>query len=187
MMNFKKLLFSGLGLILLICATTFAHEKKWPERRLRQAWPEAQSFTSKQISLTTLQISELKADGIQTDSNNRSPSFYIAQKKDSITKKLVNIGAILFIDESGDNGVMEISIALGNDGKIKKINIWESSENSSTSKDEFLKQFIGKSAQDSFVVEKDYKPIPEALKASDAVAKAAYKALKISNKIFEKK
>ncbi len=186
-MTAKKLLYFILTIFLLVYSSAFAHEKKWPERRLRQAWPEAQSFTSKQISLTSGQISELKAEGIQTDSKEKSPIFYIAQLKDPTTQKLTNLGAILFIDETGDNGLMEISGAMGTDAQLKKINIWESSENSLVSKDEFLKQFVGRSAKDTFVVEKDYKPIAGAPKASEAVAKAAQKALKISNKLFEKK
>ncbi len=186
-MTGMKLFYSSIGIFLIFCSTTFAHEKKWPERRLRQVWPEAQVFTSKQLSLTPSQINELKADGIQTSSTDRNATFYFAQAKDSTTSKLVNLGAILFIDESGDNGSMEITIAMGNDGKTKKINIWESSENPLISKEEFLKQFEGKSANDQLVVEKNYKPIPGAPKASEAIAKATLKALKITNKFFEKK
>ena len=182
----NKILISTFVSLLLFCSTIFAHEKKWPERRLRQAWPEAQSFTSKQISLTSAQIFELNADGIKTDSNERSPNFYLAQAKDAKTKKLTNLGAILFIDEPGDNGVMEISVAMGNNGQIKKIDIWESSENPLISKDDFLKQFVGKSASDTILIEKDFKPVQGAPKASEAVAMAARKALKISRKLFEK-
>lgn len=74
-----------------------------------------------------------------------------------------------------------------NNGQIKKVDIWESSENPLISKDDFLKQFVGKSANDTILIEKDYKPILGATKASEAVAKAVHKALKISTKIFEKK
>ncbi len=185
-MKLERLLGKIFFVLLLLSSAAFAHEKKWPERRLRQVWPEAKSFISKQISLTSAQISQLKADGITTDSNERSPTFYLAQTKDSASQKPVTLGAILFIDETGDNGGMEVSVAMSNEGKIKNINLWETSENPLVSKDDFLNQFVGKTAKDAIVAGKDYKVVPQAPKASEAVARAAQKALKISSKIFEK-
>lgn len=186
-MTAKKILFYGMTFLLVICSTAQGHEKKWPERRLRQAWPLAQSFTSKQVSLTPPQISELKTEGIQIGSQDRSPIFYFAQAKDSSSDKPQTLGVILFVDESGANGPMEISVGMGTDGQVKKIDIWEHSENSLVTKEDFLKQFIGKSSSEPFVINKDYKPISEALKASEAVANATKKALKISAIVFKKK
>ena len=186
-MKFGRLLSASVIMLLVLCTSVFAHEKKWPERRLREVWPEAKSFISKQISLTALQISELSSEGVKTTSNERSPTFYLAQEMDSAGSKLITRGAILFIDETGDNGGMEISVAMGNDGKIKKIKLWDASESALVSSDDFLNQFVGKSAKDSIVTGKEYKAVSAAPKASQAVASAAQKALRISNKIFEKR
>ena len=164
-----------------------AHEKVWPEKRLRQIWPDAQNFTSRQITLTTKQISELNAAGVKMDSSDRSPLFYFAQSKFSSTNKSKTIGIIIFIDESGDNGRMEITVAMGSDGQVKKVDLWEQSENALVSKDDFLKQFVGKTKSNSFILGKDYNAVEAAPKASLAVAHAVEKALKITNAEFEKK
>lgn len=171
--------------LLFLVSTAGAHEKTWPEKRLKQVWPEAQSFTSKQVSLTSSQVSDLKNKDVQIAAQDRSPTFYFAEVTQE--KKAKKIGIIFFVDEIGDNGVIEMSIAMGIDGRVKKIDVWEHSENSLIAKEEFLKQFVGKTSADSFVVNKDYQPVKGAEKASESVARAVKKALKITNTIFEKK
>ena len=186
-MQINKINFISLGIILLI-SVVGAHEKKWPEKRLRQVYPEAQSFTSKQVALSSSQISELKSEGVQIGSEDRNPTFYFAQEKENQTDmRPKTLGVILFVAEVGPNGTMEISVAMGVDGRVKKIDIWEHSENSLVAKEDFLKQFIGKKSKDSFVKSKDYKPVTEAEKPSEAIAMAVKKSLKISNLVFEKK
>ena len=186
-MLIKKISFTSLIMAFVVSAA-FAHEKKWPEKRLRQVWPEAQGFTSKQVTLTSGQITELKNEDVKISGEDRSPTFYFAQERTSQSdQKMKTSGVILFLDEVGANGKMEISVAMGTDGKIKKIDLWEHSENALAAKDDYLKQFIGKSAKDSFEKNKDYRPVAEAEKASEAIAVAAKKALKISNILFEKK
>ncbi|MBY0415855.1 MAG: FMN-binding protein [Bdellovibrionales bacterium] len=183
-MIFKKIV--SLFLIIVFSFSVNGHEKKWPEKRLRKAWPMAQSFTSKQVSLTSSQISQLTTDGIKIGPEDRSPTFYFAQEKVASTEKLKSVGIILFIDEYGANGRIEISVAMGSDGKVKKVDLWEHSENSLISKDDFLNQFIGKTSKDAIVEDKDFQPVKEAYKASKAVALAVQKALKITNIIYGK-
>lgn len=165
--------------------TAIGHEKTWPERRLRQAWPEAKSFISKQISLTNTQVSNLKNEGIKIDSNERDLTFYMAQENISGASK--TFGLILFVDATGDNASMEISVAMGGDGRVKKVDIWEHSENALVAQSNFLKQFEGKSVKDLPLAPADFKAVTEAPKASEAVAKAVLKALKISSLVFQKK
>ncbi len=183
-MQTLKIKYISLALLFLVSAA-IGHEKKWPEKRLRQAWPDAQSFTSKQVSLTVSQITDLKSDALQIGAQDRSPTFYFAEVAQE--KKTKKIGIILFQDGIGENGVIEISIAMGLDGGVKKIDVWDHSENKLIAQDDFLKQFVGKNSKDSFAVNKDYQPVAGAEKASDAVAQAVKKALKITNVIFEKK
>jgi len=186
-MTINKIFFLAAALILTFTYSASGHEKKWPGKRLEQSWPSVQNFTSKQISLTPTQISQLNSVGIKIGSEDRSPTFYFAQAKDTSSDRPKTIGIILFIDEYGANGKMEISVAMGADAKIKKVDIWEHTENPSVAKDDFLKQFIGKTSKDSFIESKNYQPIADAMKASEAVARATEKALKITNIVFEKK
>jgi hypothetical protein len=185
-MYVNKSFFVAVTLLLTFISSVSGHEKKWPEKRLRQVWPSAQSFISKQISLTPSQISELKTEGIKIGSEDRIPTFYFAQVKEPPSDKAKSVGIIIFIDEYGDNGLMEISVAMGSDGKTKKIDVWEHSENVLIAKDDFLNQFIGKSSKDSFIATKDYRPVPNAINASEAMARAVLKALKITDIIFRK-
>ena len=172
-------------ILLFLSVTSSGHEKKWPEKRLRQAWPEAQSFTSKQVSLTSSQIAELKTDDIQIGAQDKSPTFYFAEVTQE--KKTKKIGIILFVDATGENGVMEISVAIGLDGGVKKIDVWDHSEKASIANNDFLAQFVGKTSKNPLTVNKDYRPVTGAEKASVAVARAVNKALKIANIVFEKK
>ena len=171
----------------MLSSIALGHEKQWPERRLKQVWPEAQSFTSKQITLTPSQISELKNEGVKVGPENRNPIFYFAQAAGATSVERLNLGVILFTDETGENGRMEISVAVGLDGAIKKIDLWEQSENPLVKKEDFLQQFVGKTVKDSFIANKDYRPVEKALKASEAVAQSARTALKIANLAFQKK
>lgn len=175
--------FSFLLAVLLASSNASSHEKTWPEKRLKKLWSEAQSFTSKQISLTSVQIAELKNDNIQIGSEDRSPVFYFAKASDQNK----TIGVILFIDATGENGKIELSVGMGTDGQVKKIDLWEHSENQLVAKDAFLKQFSGKTSKDSFTADKDYKLVSGSEKASEAVAHAIRKALKITNIVFDKK
>ncbi|MDD4976036.1 MAG: hypothetical protein PHY93_16900 [Bacteriovorax sp.] len=185
-MYVNKSFFLAVTLLLTFIFPVEGHEKKWPEKRLRQVWPTAQSFISKQISLTPSQMTQLKTEGVKIGSEDRIPTFYFAQVKESPSGKAKSIGIILFIDEYGDNGLMEISVAMGSDGKTKKIDLWEHTENSLIAKDDFLKQFLGKTSKDTFIANKDYQLVPNASKASEAMARAVEKALKITDIIFKK-
>lgn len=186
-MIFKNFLIVSFFSIVLFGSAVLGHEKTWPERRLRQTWSEAKSFTSKQLSLTSSQIAELKNDGLQLSSNDRNLTFYLAQKKSATKEVQKTLGAIFFVDEAGDNGSMEISVAMGSDGRIKKVDIWEHSENPLIAQATFLDQFVGKSVKQLPLAPAEYKPVPSAPKASEAVARASLKALKISSLIFQKK
>ncbi len=183
----KFFLIASIISIVFLGSAVLGHEKTWPERRLRQTWSEAKSFSSKQISLTNSQIAELKNDGLQVGSNDRNLTFYLAQEKSATGNSQNTLGVIFFVDETGDNGSMEISVAMGGDGRIKKVDIWEHSENPLIAQAIFLEQFVGKSVKQLPLLPEEYKPVPAAPKASEAVARASLKALKISSLIFQKK
>ena len=186
-LSFSKVLTFMLAFPLTFISNVQAHEKTWPEKRLKQAWSTAQNFTSKQITLSSSQISILTSEGVKIGPEDRSPTFYFAQEKDPTADKSKTLGVIFFVDAYGANGLIEISVAMSANGQVNKVDIWNHSENSLIAKEDFLKQFIGKTAKDSFTSTKDYTPVSGADKASTAIAKAVEKALKITNIVFEKK
>lgn len=171
----------------LVSGVARAHEKQWPEKRLRQVWTTAKSFTSRQMTLNTNRIAQLQAQGVRIGAEDRSPIFYFAQGDKLGSDSPKNLGVIFFVDVFGENGKMEVSIAVDTEGRLKKVALWDQAENPGVSRPEFLDQFIGKTAKDPILQSKDFKPIPDAVKASQAVAGGVEKALRIIALVFERK
>lgn len=173
--------------VFLFLSGAVAHERTWPAKRLQTTWPEVKKFSSKKVNLSPSQIKHLQEDGIKMGVEDRSPGFYLAQEKDKKTGIMETLGVIIFIDEYGANGKMEISVGMSAGGKVKKLHIWEHSEDKRVARKEFLGQFIGKSHTDSFEPgEGGYTPVEGAEKASEAVSRAVEKALAITQVVFGK-
>ncbi len=171
----------------LLLPSALAHERTWPAKRLQKTWPEAKKFSSKQVSLTPNQIKHLEEDGIRIGVEDKSPTFYYAERTDEKTGRKKTLGVIIFIDEYGANGKMEISVGMSAEGKIRRLHIWQHSEDRRVAGKKFLAQFIGKSHAGSFAPgEGGYTPVEGAGKASGAVARAAEKALAITDAVFGK-
>jgi len=163
-----------------------AHERTWPGKRLKNLWPEGDKFTSKQVTLSAAQVEHLEKDGIKLGVEDKTPTFYFAQVKDKASGKLKTTGIILFVDEYGANGRMEISVGITPADEIAKIAIWQHSENKKVVQADFLGKFVGKKYGDSFEAGKGYQPVPGAEEASEAVARGARKALAIADAVFGK-
>ena len=173
----------ALGMMLLLAPCASAHERVWPGKRLASLWPEAARFTSKQVNLNTAQIAHLEEEGFTMGAEDKSPVFYFANGAGTGKSSRI-LGIILFVDEYGDNGRMEISVGLTSAGTVEKLDIWEHSEDKRVATADFLKQFIGKTHAAAFVAGQDYKPVEGARKASSAVALAVKKALSITDVVF---
>ncbi len=163
-----------------------AHERTWPGKRLKNLWPEADKFTSKQATLSVRQVEHLEKDGIKLGVEDKTPTFYFPQVKDKASGKLKTVGIVLFVDEYGANGRMEISVGITPADEVARIDIWQHSENKKVAQADFLGKFVGKKHSDSFEAGKGYQPVPGAEKASEAVARAARKALAIADAVFGK-
>ncbi|MDI6809057.1 MAG: hypothetical protein QME66_08775 [Candidatus Eisenbacteria bacterium] len=163
-----------------------AHERTWPGKRLKNLWPEANKFTSKQVTLSAPQVEHLEKDGIKLGVEDKSPTFYFAQVKDKASGKLTTTGIILFVDEYGANGRMEISVGITPTNEVAKIDIWQHSENKKVAQADFLGKLVGKKHGDSFEVGKGYQPVPGAEEASEAVARGVRKALAVADAVFGK-
>lgn len=189
----KKLILALIIPIILSAGNTlFAHERTWPAKRLKNIYPEATKFTSKQVTLTARQIARIQEHkGIKIGVEDKSPTFYFAHRKIKIKKKEKKktelMGVIIFIDEIGAKGKMEITVGMTPKGKIDRMDLWKHKEDKRITGKKFLKQFKGKGVHFDFHPGHTVKLVKEAEKASLAVMRAAQKALLIMDEVYRKK
>lgn len=166
--------------VLLFSPTAFAHQKGWPGKRLSQTYPEAAKFTSRQAGLSAEQIGRIEqALGERIEAESRAPTFYPA-----FNKAGEKIGFVLFTDQAGENGPIEIGVAVDPQGRVRHVVIFSSREDKKISQPAFLDQFNGKTAKDPLKIGADIIPVPGAEKASQSVANGARKALLIKQEVF---
>lgn len=157
-----------------------AHQKGWPGKRLSEVFPEADRFTSRQVSLSIDQISRIEqAIGERVEPENRVPTFYPA-----LNKAGEKIGFVLFADQVGENGVIEMGVAVDSQGKVRHVVIYTSREDKRISQAAFLNQFQGKGVKDPLKLGADISPVTGAEKASLAVVTGVRKALLIKQEVF---
>ncbi|MFQ5681515.1 MAG: hypothetical protein ACE5GG_05670 [Candidatus Omnitrophota bacterium] len=132
-----------------------AHEVSWPGKRLAKLMPEAESFRQRQVSFSAEQPGSIEKDlGQKVSGEDRSPIFYVAYGKDKKT-----LGVVVFVDVRGGLGVIELSLAMDDKGRISKIDVWENEDSDKIEERKFLGQFIGKSDYDAFRVGDDVRAI----------------------------
>ncbi len=179
----RRLYFGTLIMIvaaLLIGPNTSAHQKGWPGKRLSRTYPEAAKFTSRQGGLSAEQIGRIEqALGERVEAESRAPTFYPA-----FDKAGEKIGFVLFADQSGENGPIEMGVAVDPQGKVRHVVIFSSREDKKISQPVFLDQFNGKTAKDPLKIGADITPVTGAEKASQAVANGVRKALLIKQEVF---
>lgn len=165
---------------LMAGSSAFAHQKGWPGKRLRQVFPEAAKFTSRQATLSSDQITRIEqAIGDRLEPENRIPTFYPA-----FGKAGGKIGFVLFADQVGENAGIEMGVAVDPAGKVLHVVILSSREDKRIGNDEFLDQFHGKAAKDLLKVGADITPVPGAEKISQVVATGVRKVLLIKQEAF---
>jgi len=180
MIKYIKLLTVLLGV--LIAFPLQAHERGWPAKRLSRVFPGAK-FTSKQYSLGQNKLSLIeKYVGEKMGTEDRAPLFYIAMDKK--TKEV--LGRVLFIDQIGVNGNIELSVGIATDRTVYKIDLYKHSEPKGVTADKFLKQFVGKKATHRFKVGKDIKASKEITESAQAIATGVRKVMLIDYYIFGK-
>ncbi|MBI4714376.1 MAG: hypothetical protein HY760_00240 [Nitrospirae bacterium] len=164
------------GVVLLAGAPgSDAHQKGWPGKRLSQTFPDAAKFTSRQMTLSTAQIASVEEKlGERLEAENRTPTFYSA-----LDKAGAKIGFVLFSDQAGELGAIEMGVAVDPEGKVRHVAVFSSREDRRIGKEEFLDQFHGKTAADPLKVGEDITPPAGAEKASQTVANGVRKVLLI--------
>jgi len=175
-----KLFIMILGL--LAAVQLQAHERGWPAKRLNRIFSGAK-FTSKQFSLSQKQLSWIEKHlGEKPGTEDRAPLFYTA--RDKKTKK--KLGRVLFVDQKGVNGTIELSVGISTDRTVTKIDLYKHSEPKGVTKSKFLKQFVGKKATHRFKIGKDIKVSKGVAQSAQAVATGVRKALLIDYLVFGK-
>lgn len=167
-------------MVLLVGPTASAHQKGWPGKRLSRTYPEAAKFTSRQAGLSAEQIGRIEqALGERIEAESRAPTFYPAFNKGG-----EKIGFVLFADQAGENGPIEIGVAVDPQGRVQHVVIFSSREDKKISQTAFLDQFNGKTAKDPLKIGTDMTSVAGAEKASQAVANGVRKALLIKQEVF---
>lgn len=157
-----------------------AHQKGWPGKRLSQTFPDAAKFTSRQVTLSADQLGRIEqAIGERVEAENRTPTFYPA-----FNTAGEKIGFVLFADQAGENGPIEIGVAVDSEGAVRRVAVLSSREDKRIGKDDFLDQFRGKTVKDPLTVGTDVTPVAGREPASRAVAAGVRKVLLITREVF---
>lgn len=165
---------------LMVSSSVSAHQRGWPGKRLAQTFPEAAKFTSRQVTLSMDQIGRIEeAIGERLEPESRVPTFYPA-----FGKAGEKIGFVLFTDQIGENGAIEMGVAIDREGKVRHVAIFASREDKRIGKDEFIDQFHGKTVKDPLKVGADITPAAGAEKGSQAMATGVRKVLLIKQEVF---
>ncbi|HLG21622.1 MAG TPA: FMN-binding protein, partial [Candidatus Manganitrophaceae bacterium] len=130
--------------------------------------------------LSAEQIGRIEqALGERVEAESRAPTFYPA-----FAKAGEKIGFVLFADQAGENGPIEMGVAVDPQGKVRHVTIFSSREDKKIGQPAFLDQFNGKSAKDPLKIGADITPVAGAEKASQAVANGVRKVLLIKQEVF---
>src|SRR3989304_6248143 len=134
MKRFGAVVLAWIFVMVVLGPSASAHQKGWPGKRLSQTYPEAVKFTSRQVTLSSDQIGRIEqAIGERVEPENRVPTFYPA-----FNKAGEKIGFVLFADQIGENGAIEVGVAIDREGKVRHVAIFASREDKRIGKDEFL-------------------------------------------------
>ncbi len=164
--------------LIFLCAlfaphTANAHQRTWPGKRLAEVMPSASKFTERAVTLRADQVAWVEkslGEGIRTE--DKTPSFYVG-----VDDKGRSIGVVVFVDATGDNGKIEIGVAIDPSGAVMKVSMFEHSESGAVSSKEYLGEFTGKKAGDKFKLGEDVKAPSGGGKAGQAIATATRRAL----------
>lgn len=154
-----------------------------PARTMSKLFPEARDYMTITRKMTPEIVSRIeKQIGTSLDESEKVEfSFY--DIKAIQEGKPASAGTVLALAGKGEYGAIEIVIGINLSAEISGIYIQRSREraNKALRSDDFLNQFVGKSAEDPLEFGKDLKTLPEAPVAAEAVRLTVKKML-----IFQK-
>ena len=150
-----------------------AHQRTWPGKRLAEMMPAANKFTERKVTLTGDQVKWVeKTLGESIRTEDKTPSFFVA-----VDGKGRGLGVVVFVDTTGENGKIEVGVAIDLAGMATKVALFEHSESSTVASKDFLGKLAGKKAVDKFKIGDDVKAPSGGGKAGQAIASATRRAL----------
>ncbi len=150
-----------------------AHQRTWPGKRLAEMMPAANKFTERKLTLTAEQIAWIeKTLGESLRTEDKTPSFYVG-----VDGKGRSLGVVVFVDATGENGKIELGVAIDAAGTATKVALFEHSESGAVASKDFLGQLSGKKAADKFKIGDDVKAPNSGGKAAQAIATGTRRSL----------
>lgn len=161
-------IFSAAVLALAALSAT-AHDRTWPGQKLAKALPEAKSFVQRISSLDPAQVAWAeKALGEPLRTEDKAPVFYVGAGKDGRS-----VGVVTFLDASGENGKIELGVALDPAGRIVRVTLFEHGESGGVEDRAFLDQLVGKTAASPLKIGVDLRTNDDIKRSGQAIASAA--------------
>ncbi|MBI2821966.1 MAG: hypothetical protein HYX74_07055 [Acidobacteria bacterium] len=142
----------------LLCVTSsiWAHGGLTPDA-LKKLFPEAENFVSRQKVLSAQAITKVEqSSGSKIHDVDKNLTVYVALGKDPQTKKTRSIGAVLMVDAKGARGMIDLAVAYGLDGTVKRVLVMKNADDKTLESETFLKQFEGKKPSDRWDLQKDF-------------------------------
>lgn len=156
-----------------------------PERTMTRLFPQAADYTTLTVKITADHVAAMeRALGSPLDpSETHEMNFY------RITDRAgAPLGAVMALAGKGEYGAIEVVIGLDPHGRLMGAYIQQSRERvtQAISSPAFLKQFVGKSAQDFLIIGRDLFSAPGAEQASAVVATTVKKMLLFYRVLMQK-
>jgi hypothetical protein len=152
---------------ILFFELSFGHDKLNAEKKLREFFPEAEHFTSKEKALTPEEIQGIEGKlGEKLVEVDKTPLFYIAKKEEK------PMGLAYFTEGETPMGPVHSGVALDLKGKILQVSF-----DSEVADETFLNQFVGKGVDDKFQVGEDLQALRGNVETSQSIANLPKKSL----------
>lgn len=152
-----------------------------PTKELKKLFPGADAFSAIEGTLSQEQIDLITAKiGGQLAEEDRVPTFYFAiadSKKYAVAQ---------FVSTGEEKARISMAIALDTKAQITAVKVLKSKDKAFQS-EAFLKQFVSKTAKDTFQVGVDVTPLPGREKTCQSLATEVKKGLWTMIAVFSKK
>lgn len=150
---------------------------------LGQLFDRATEFKAKRYTFDDQQVADIESElGFELYPEDRNPTFYIANRVEAGSTEF--LGVAVFIDPrlepkalGGAVLKLECGIAVGPDGAITHVAVFDYRGDLALTRDAFLSQFEGKTLESNFKVGEGVTAVPGEEESSQLVANAAYEAL----------